>query len=64
MVVQPHCLYCDQTSEEMPLIRLAFQGHDLWICPQHLPLLIHDPDKLTGKLPGMKTSGAEAEQHP
>ena len=48
----------------MPLIRLTFQDHDLWICPQHLPLLIHEPDKLAGKLPGLKTSGAQAERHP
>lgn len=64
MAETPRCLYCEQTSEEMPLIRLTFQDHDLWICPQHLPLLIHEPDKLAGKLPGLKTSGAQAEQHP
>ncbi len=23
-----------------------------WICPQHIPILIHDPSKLAGKLPG------------
>ena len=61
MAEQPRCLYCEQTSEEMPLIRLTFQGKDLWICPQHLPLLIHEPAKLAGKLPGMKASGAKVE---
>jgi hypothetical protein len=24
----------------------------LWICPQHLPLLIHNPQQLAGKLAG------------
>jgi hypothetical protein len=48
----------------MPLIRLSYQGKDLWICPQHLPLLIHEPAKLAGKLPGIKTSGVKAEHHP
>ena len=64
MTEQPRCLYCEQTSEEMPLIRLTFQGKDLWICPQHLPLLIHEPAKLAGKLPGMKAFDAEPERHP
>ncbi len=54
MNAEPRCLYCDKTSQEMPLICLKFQGNDLWICPQHLPILIHEPDKLSDKLPGMK----------
>ena len=60
MAEQPQCLYCEQSSAEMPLIRLTFQGKDLWICPQHLPLLIHEPAKLAGKLPGMKTPDTKA----
>jgi len=60
MEEQPQCFYCEQTSAEMPLIRLIFQGKELYICPQHLPLLIHEPDKLADKLPGIKTSGAKA----
>jgi hypothetical protein len=63
MAEQPCCLYCEQTSDEMPLIRLTFQGKDLWICPQHLPLLIHEPAKLAGKLPGLKISGENPEPH-
>ena len=61
MAEQLRCLYCEKTSEEMPLIRLTFQGKELWICPQHLPLLIHEPAKLAGKLPGIKVPGAAAE---
>ena len=63
MTEQPQCVYCEQTSEEMPLIRLTYQGKDLWICPQHLPLLIHEPAKLAGKVPGIKTSGPKVEHH-
>jgi hypothetical protein len=60
MAEKPQCLYCEQTSAEIPLIRLSFQGKDLYICPQHLPLLIHEPGKLAGKLPGMKIPDAKA----
>lgn len=51
----PVCLYCDRSSNEVPLISVEFQGHDLKICPQHLPILIHDPAQLIGKLPGADT---------
>jgi len=37
---------------DFPLIALEFQGQTFWICPQHLPVLIHDPVRLVGKLPG------------
>lgn len=47
---QPKCLYCATTDAEQPLVNLSFQGQPLWICPQHLPLLIHEPAKLTEAL--------------
>ena len=31
---------------------MQFQGNTYWICPQHLPILIHDPARLVGILPG------------
>ena len=46
------CLVCNQSQQQIPLINLAYQNGDLWICPQHLPVLIHNPQMLTGKLPG------------
>ena len=46
------CLACQRTPEATPLIALEYQGSRLWICPQHLPILIHDPAKLVGVLPG------------
>lgn len=49
------CLACDRTSDELPLIRLEFRGDRLWICPQHMPLLIHQPDQLVGRLPGAES---------
>jgi hypothetical protein len=51
----PYCLYCDRTSDEVPLINLFFKDKDLWICPQHFPILIHKPSQLADKLPGLET---------
>ncbi len=49
-----YCLYCDRTSDEVPLINLRFKGKELWICPQHFPILIHKPAQLADKLPGLE----------
>lgn len=46
------CLYCDRDQNTVPLVLIKFQNEDWWICPPHLPLLIHQPHKLVGKLPG------------
>ena len=46
------CLACGRGDDETPLVALEYQGSKLWICPQHLPILIHDPARLVGKLPG------------
>jgi hypothetical protein len=34
------------------LIALHYQEKQYWICPQHFPILIHEPAQLVGKLPG------------
>ena len=48
----PQCLVCDRDEQQVPLIRLQYRGNGYWICPQHFPILIHNPDQLIGKLPG------------
>jgi len=50
--VGKHCLVCNRDEDQVPLLRLDSGGKMLWICPQHLPILIHDPGSLAGKLPG------------
>ena len=47
------CLYCERDSSQVPLMPVVFKGQDLWICPQHLPILIHKPAQLADKLPGL-----------
>ena len=46
------CLVCDRTEQQVPLIQLQYRGQPYWICPEHLPILIHKPETLAGKLPG------------
>ncbi len=46
------CLACRQTSQEVPLLALEYRGTQTWICPQHLPVLIHHPQRLAELLPG------------
>ena len=52
MSLDEKCLYCERNSDQVPLIALRFGGQALWICPQHLPILIHNPEQLADKLPG------------
>lgn len=48
----PQCLACGRDEHTTPLVLLAHQGARTWICPQDLPVLIHNPKKLAGRLPG------------
>ena len=46
------CLVCKRTSQEIPLTSFDYQNITFWICPQHIPILIHSPQKLADLLPG------------
>jgi len=59
----PKCAYCDRTSEEVPLLVLNYKDEKFWICPQHLPVLIHKPQNLVGKLPGAEHLSSEDHGH-
>lgn len=45
------CLVCECSSEDAPLIKFYFKDEKYAICAQHLPILIHKPQELAGKLP-------------
>jgi hypothetical protein len=53
----PKCLICERTTNQAPLLRLRFRDSDVWICAQHLPILIHKPHELADKLPGLDLAG-------
>lgn len=48
----PRCLFCERTSQQVPVLTLKYQDQEYAICPEHLPILIHKPHLLAGKLPG------------
>jgi hypothetical protein len=45
------CLFCQQDEHTVPLVQVDYKGHNYYICPQHIPVLIHDPSQLEGMLP-------------
>ena len=47
------CVHCGQVDSQVPLILFYYQDQERHICTEHLPVLIHTPTKLTGKLPDM-----------
>lgn len=56
------CLMCGTGSDERPLIAIEYRGGQWAICSAHLPVLIHDPGQLAGKLPGAEALPA-SEHH-
>ncbi len=46
------CLSCDRSESEIPLLQLGFKGEQLSICSQCLPVIIHEPEKLIGRMSG------------
>ncbi|WP_117879555.1 hypothetical protein [Aureibaculum luteum] len=46
------CLVCNKTSEEIPVTKFNYQDSKFYICPQHIPVLIHKPQELIGLLDG------------
>ena len=52
-----YCLNCARSETEIPLVSLRYDGSRAWICSQCLPILIHQPGKLAGRM-------ADAENFP
>jgi hypothetical protein len=62
MPTEAKCIVCDRNSQQVPILTLQYQENTYWICPQHLPVLIHNPEQLADKLPGLENI-APAEGH-
>lgn len=50
--IEKVCLFCKRNEEKVPLVQVDYKGKNYFICPQHIPVLIHDPGQLEGLLPG------------
>ncbi len=59
---RPACLLCERDDQATPLVQLLYRGAPTWICPQHMPVLIHDPHSLADVLPGAEQL-SPAEHH-
>jgi hypothetical protein len=46
------CLSCSRSENEIPLVTLSYSSKPAYICSYCLPLLIHNPHQLIGKLDG------------
>lgn len=46
------CLNCRRPVGRIPLIAVLHRDGTAHICPQCLPVLIHDPKSLADRLPG------------
>jgi hypothetical protein len=57
------CINCEHTEEQTPLLVMQFRGESVYICPACLPVLIHKPEKLAEKLPGMQPGEAPKHEH-
>ena len=44
------CLNCGRPEAVVPLVSLRYNGNQEWICSQCLPVLIHRPEQLAGKM--------------
>ena len=49
------CINCQRDVEQVPLLTLNHRSGTAYICPQCLPVLIHEPQALVGKLAGAES---------
>ena len=52
------CILCDRADTELPLLKLSYYGIGYYLCAEHMPMLIHQPSTLIGKLPGAENMNA------
>jgi len=52
MSANKECLVCKASSSEIPVTKFYYQENEFYICPQHMPVIIHNPKDLIGLLPG------------
>lgn len=57
------CLNCERAEEQIPLLTLHFRGETIYLCPQCLPALIHKPEKMAARLPGIDTTKPVEHHH-
>ncbi len=46
------CLRCERSDQNVPILKIVFRGDEVAICTSCLPVLIHKPQLLMGRLEG------------
>ena len=44
------CFNCERSEAEVPITSWRYQGSNIWVCSQCLPLLIHKLDQVVDAL--------------
>jgi hypothetical protein len=57
------CLNCGRSSNEIPLLNFEYRDGTFQLCPQCLPVIIHKPQNLAGKLPGAEGFAPANHEH-
>jgi hypothetical protein len=57
------CVNCGRNDGEIPILRLSYQGEDLWICSSCFPILIHKPEQLAGRLESAENIPPSSHSH-
>lgn len=52
MSTNKKCIVCKKSSNETPVTKFDYRESEFYICPQHIPILIHNPQELIGLLDG------------
>jgi len=52
MSTTKECLVCKRTSDDTPVTNFYYKEKTFYICTQHIPVLIHNPQELVGLLEG------------
>jgi len=45
------CIVCGKNHQEIPVTKFYYKENEFYICPQHIPMLIHKPTELAGLIP-------------
>ena len=57
------CINCERSETEVPILRLRFNGEEAAICTSCLPVLIHKPERLVGRLEGAEVIEPSSHAH-
>ena len=53
------CFNCRRSEAEIPISNWRYQGGDVWVCSQCLPLLIHKLDQIIDVLQAAREQGED-----